>query len=128
MRSSLAELAGATTAIVLPGTSAGGLRGLGMGEGGNEEVYNAPGKRKPIQRIGCCSGRNAAWASGAPLERELRHFVKMPGPGADFRPFQRAQPVQAEFLHREASHHRTVDHGAPQFRIAHFGARWPDSP
>src|SRR5580692_9949641 len=38
MRSSLAELAGATTAIVLPGASASGLRGFGM-EGAAKKEY-----------------------------------------------------------------------------------------
>jgi hypothetical protein len=63
MRSSCAELAGATTAIVLPGTSASGLRGFGMEGRGKKEVYNVPAKRKPIHRIECCSGCNAAWAN-----------------------------------------------------------------
>lgn len=62
MRSSFAELAGATTAMVLPGTSASGLRGFGMGLGDKKEVYNVPAKHKPIHGIGCCSACNAAWA------------------------------------------------------------------
>ncbi len=50
--------AGATTAIVLPGTSASGLRGFGMEGGGKKEVYNAPAKRNPIHSIPCCRERN----------------------------------------------------------------------
>jgi hypothetical protein len=60
MRSSFAELAGATTAMVLPGTSAGGFRGFGMEEGGKKEVYNASGRYKLIQNVDCCADRNDA--------------------------------------------------------------------
>src|ERR1700719_381991 len=60
MRSSFAELAGATTAIVLPGASASGLRGFVMREGGKKEVYNAPAKSKLIQKMFGCSRRNDA--------------------------------------------------------------------
>ena len=62
MRSSFAELAGATTAMVLPGTSACGLRGFGMGVGGKKEVYNGPVKRRRNQSIRCCPNRYEAIA------------------------------------------------------------------
>src|SRR6266550_611973 len=42
----------------------------------------------------------------------------MAGPGMAFRAFQSTETVQPEFFHGKAPHHRSVNHGAPQFRIA----------
>src|SRR5258706_13465365 len=41
----------------------------------------------------------------------------MARPGMDFRAFQSTETVQPEFFHGKASHHRSVDHGAPQFSV-----------
>src|ERR1039457_2421266 len=55
------------------------------------------------------------------LQLELRHLREMLCPGVDLRALQRSQPVETEFLHGKASHHRTVYHRAPEFRIAQAG-------
>src|ERR1700738_139777 len=51
------------------------------------------------------------------LESELREFQKMACSGVYLRLFQPAQPVQAEFFHREAAQDRTVNHGAAQSSV-----------
>src|SRR5467141_5294591 len=38
--------------------------------------------------------------------------------GMDYRVLQRTETVQPEFFHGKAPHHRSVNHGAPQFRVA----------